>query len=390
MMLLVATVESSGIDRYSQELAKRTGVPTVESRRYLSLKDSLQLIHRLRQSPYPIHFAGQHFGRHGLFLGKPFIVTVHDLVRICFPFAREAVREKVGLKLDALGLKKAQHIIAVSAHTKADLVRYLKIPEDKITVVHNGVDHSTFKPAPGKRFDFPYLLYVGTERPRKNLGTLLRAFAILKKDTSAFIHFKLLKVGSAGRTDEFRRRTISEVRHLGLEGEVIFVDWVSDEDLAGYYSSATALVMPSLYEGFGLPLIEAMACGCPVIASNSSSLPEVAGDAGLLIDPHDPHGLAEAMRQVITEPALRAELIEKGFKRTQRFSWERAAQETLQVYSKVEADLALRKWRPMAGEDVSVEQVGGITPQTMTSRDRRPPVQGAEHRKGGNDSSVTR
>lgn len=390
MMLLVATLESSGIDRYSQELAKRIGVPTIESRRYLSLKDSLQLVHRLRRSSYPIHLAGQHFGRHGVFLGKPFMITIHDLVRICFPFARETMREKMGLKLDALGLKKAQHIITVSACTKADLMRYLKIPENKITVIYHGVDRSVFKPVCGRRLGFPYLLYVGTERPRKNLGTLLRAFAILKKDTSAFRHFKLLKVGSAGRTDEFRRRTISEVRHLGLEGEVIFVDWVSDEDLAGYYSSATALVMPSLYEGFGLPLIEAMACGCPVIASNSSSLPEVAGDAGLLIDPHDPHGLAEAMRQVITEPALRAELIEKGFKRTQRFSWERAAQETLQVYSKVEADLALRKWRTMAGEDVSVEQVGGMTPQTVTSRDRRPPAQGVEHRKGRNDSSVTR
>lgn len=150
MVLLVTTAENSGIDRYSQELAKRVGVPTVESRRYLSLKDSLHLIRRLRQSPYPIHFTRQHFGRHGLFLGKPFIITVHDLVRICFPFAAEAVREKVGPKLDALGLKKAQHIIAVSAHTKGDLLRYLKIPEDKITVVHNGVDHSTFKPAPGK------------------------------------------------------------------------------------------------------------------------------------------------------------------------------------------------------------------------------------------------
>jgi len=104
MAVFVTTVESSGIDRYSQELAKRMAVPTIASRRYLSLKDSLQLLYRLRKSPDLVHFPSQHFARHALFLGKPFIITVHDLVRICFPVARETIREKVGLKLDCLGL----------------------------------------------------------------------------------------------------------------------------------------------------------------------------------------------------------------------------------------------------------------------------------------------
>jgi len=343
MTLLVATVERSGIDRYSQELAKRLGVATLETRRYRSLKDTLNLLHALAKVSPPIHFPSQHFARYGLFFRKPFIITVHDLVRICFPFARESMRNRVGLKLDVLGLKRAQHIIAVSACTQADLVRLLSIPARKITVIYNGVDRNVFKPVAGRRFDFPYLLYVGTERPRKNLGVLLQAFAILKREGGAPPGLKLVKVGVAGRADKFREATVSEVRRLGLENEVIFAGYVSNEELAHYYSSALALIMPSLYEGFGLPLVEAMACGCPVIASNTSSLPEVAGDAGLFFTPQDSRELARLIGRVATESGLKGKLIRKGFERVKRFSWERTGQATLQLYQKVEAELASRR-----------------------------------------------
>ncbi len=337
MITLVTTLESSGIDRYSKELAKRLGIPMVETRRYLSLKNSLRLLYNLRQCPYLVHFPSQHFGRYGLFLGKPFIVTVHDVARICFPFAKETMPEKLGLKLDGLGLRKAQHIVAVSKCTKIDLMRYLNIPARKITVIYNGVDHNIFKPVAGRRYDFPYLLYVGTERPRKNLGTLLAAFSMLKR--GGMPDLKLVKVGNAGRTAEFRRVTLSEIRRLGLESDVVFADYASDEDLAASYSSAIGLVMPSLYEGFGLPLIEAMACGCPVIASNSSSLSEIAGDAALFFAPHDSLKLAHLMHRLVSEPPLRNELIGKGFERVVHFSWERAARATMQVYQEVEAEL---------------------------------------------------
>jgi len=206
MALLVSTVEHSGIDRYSQELAKRLGVATLETQRYRSPKDTLSLLRTLTKVSHLIHFPCQHFARYGLFLRKPFIITVHDLARICFPFARESIWDRVGLKLDALGLKRAQHIIAVSACTQADLVRLLGIPATKITVIYNGVDRSVFKPVAGRRFDFPYLLYVGTERPRKNLGVLLRAFAILKREGGVPPGLKLVKVGDAGRADKFRNR----------------------------------------------------------------------------------------------------------------------------------------------------------------------------------------
>ena len=133
MIEFVTTVESSGIDRYSQELAKRTRVSTIETRRSLSLGGSLKLIHDLRRSPCLLHLPSQHFARYGLFLGKPFIITVHDVVRMCFPFARETVTERLGLRLDALGLRRARHTIAVSNCTKVDLVRRLNIPESRIT-----------------------------------------------------------------------------------------------------------------------------------------------------------------------------------------------------------------------------------------------------------------
>lgn len=348
MIALVTTLESSGIDRYSNELAKRLGIPTIETRRYLSLKDSLRLLNNLRQRPYLVHFPSQHFGRYGLFLGKPFIVTVHDAVRICFPFAKETIPEKLGLKLDGLGLRKAQHIIAVSKCTKTDLIQRLDIPARKVTVIYNGVDRNVFHPVAGRRYEFPYLLYVGTERPRKNLGTLFAAFSILKRD-SIIPDLKLVKVGGAGRTSEFRQATFHEIRRLGLEDEVVFVDYTSDKDLAAYYSSAVALVMPSLYEGFGLPMIEAMACGCPVIASNSSSLPEVADDAALFFAPRDSQKLARLVNRLVTEPALRNELSGRGFERVTRFSWEMMARATLHVYQQVEAELGSRHRRGVDG-----------------------------------------
>ena len=223
---------------------------------------------------------------------------------------------------------------------------------------------------------------MGSERPRKNLGTLLAAFATLKKESGAFQNLKLVKVGTPGRTDKFRLATLGEVKRLGLDGEVIFAEHISNADLAACYSSAIALTMPSLYEGFGLPLIEAMACGCPVIAANCSSLPEIAGDAGMFVDPRDTDGLAQAMRRIITEPALRKQLIEKGLERVRHFSWDRAAQETLQVYRKVEANLGLGEPRARTNDDLGREQVEVWVPQEAT--------RWVEHPKGRDNSGVRR
>jgi glycosyltransferase involved in cell wall biosynthesis len=188
-----------------------------------------------------------------------------------------------------------------------------------------------------QKYDLPerFILYVGTIEPRKNLTALLEAYAALMERLSvcdlrpALSDVRLVIVGKKGWLYEgfFRR-----LHELGLEDRVLFTGYVPDEDLPAIYSAADLFVFPSLYEGFGLPVLEAMACGTPVIASNASSLPEVAGEAGIMIAPHDVRGLAEAMERLLMDKQLRAELRARGLERAKQFTWERAAAMTLEVY----------------------------------------------------------
>ncbi|MBA7538795.1 D-inositol-3-phosphate glycosyltransferase [subsurface metagenome] len=332
MVVLIVTNEKSGLDKYSQEIAKRLNVKRVESRRYLSLIEAYRLSRLVRRQGDVVHLPNQHFARYALFLKNPFVVTVHDLVRLCFGFAKETITEKILLKLDIRGIKRASHIIATSQNTGNDLIKYLKIPNGRISVVYNGVDHSIFKPYDTKVLDKPYILYVGSERPRKNLGRLCEAFAKLKGE---FPELKLVKVGPSGRYKRFRTKTMRMLDSLGITQDVIFVDYASDLDLARYYSSAALLAYPSLYEGFGLPPLEAMACGCPVVTSNTSSLPEVVGEAGIMVNPYDTESQFQAIRQVLTDNTLRDEMIRKGLEQSKRFSWEETASQTQEVYEKV-------------------------------------------------------
>lgn len=335
--LLVST-EGSGIDRYSKELAKRLPVSTILTGRYQSIRQTLSLARQMTRVRQAIHLPNQHYGRWVPWLNYPSIVTVHDLVRLAFPFVKEGRMSAVGLALDRKGIQKATHVICVSAATKRDLMDYLNVPEEKITVIHNGVDHQVFKPLQkqdGSGPRSPYLLYVGSERPRKNFGVLLRAFAQVKKQGHPFDALTLLKVGPAGRSEAFRKATLAETRRLGIERDIQFIEHLSDAELAVIYSNAVALVFPSLYEGFGLPIVEAMACGCPVITSNVSSLPEISGSAALLVNPHDSAAIAEAIRCVVVDPNVRVRLRDQGLVRAKEFSWEKAAEETLAVYQRV-------------------------------------------------------
>ncbi len=339
---LVVSSEGSGIDRYSQELAKRLPVSIIPTERYSSIGHGIQLARQLALLGHLIHMPNQHFARWVLWLNQPIIVTVHDLVRIAFPYANESWISAMGLALDRRGIRKAAHLICVSEATKRDLMHHLAIPEEKMTVIYNGVDHSVFKPCHEQNsscFRPPYLLYVGSERPRKNLRVLLHAFSLIKKQGPPFDSLKLLKVGPAGRSDVFRKATLEEARRLGIENELHFAEHLSDQDLAIAYSNALALVFPSLYEGFGLPIVEAMACGCPVITSNVSSLPEIAGSAALLVDPKDGAALADAMRCVILDQGLREHLRAQGLLRARDFSWDRTAESTLVVYQRIFARL---------------------------------------------------
>jgi len=336
-VVLIVTSEESGLDRYSQEIAKRLDVKKITCRRYLSLPKVYKLARSIRSEGSIVHLPNQHFARYALFLNRPFIITVHDMVRCCFNFDRESVSERMLLNLDKRYIKRANHIIAVSESTKSDLVNYLKIPEGKISVIYNGVDHNVFKPYRVRPYHVrlhyrQYILYVGSERRRKNLGRLFQAFAALKRES---LDLMLVKVGSPGRCEEFRSQTLKALSHLGITEDVVFVDHISEKDLAYYYSSAALLCYPSLYEGFGLPPLEAMACGCPVVTSNTSSLPEVVGEAGIMVNPYDTRSLVQAMRQVLTDRELRDKMVRIGLEQSKKFTWEKTADLTLQVYNKV-------------------------------------------------------
>ncbi|MCP4540948.1 MAG: glycosyltransferase family 4 protein [Chloroflexi bacterium] len=259
------------------------------------------------------------------------LVTVHDLGYLYFPEAHPQL-DRFYLDLSTRwNARVAAHILADSEATKSDLVTRYATPPDKITVAYPGRDE-TLVPvrdpaeieAVKARYGIAgdYFLYVGTLQPRKNLSRIVDAFATLKPETTLVL---------AGRRGWLYDDLFAQVRRMGLEGRVCFPGYILDEDKVTLMSGALAFVFPSLYEGFGMPVIEAQSCGCPVIASTTSSLPEVAGDAALLVDPHDVTAIATAMRRVAADPALRENLIERGFVNVHRFSWKTCAQSVLRA-----------------------------------------------------------
>ena len=363
MITQVATTGNGSMDIYARKLAEHLDVPKLYTDIYqrsaelfnvsffcpAALRAAWQdqhFVRMLNKLDGIVHLPNHHLGRYGFFLRIPYIITVHDLIRYfdlkgySTYIHRPNIRDRLYLSLDFRGIKKATRIIAVSQATKDDVVKHLGIPDERISVVYEGIDHRLFKPTPRRLVDYPYLLFVGAEHPRKNFAALLRAFSILKSE-GRFKDLKLLKVGKAGGAEaEFRKHTLQAVSELGLSNEVVFTDYVADEDLPAYYSGAECFILPSLYEGFGFPPLEAMACGCPVIVSNRASLPEVTGEAAVEVDPYDIDSIARALRQVITDERLRQELVSKGLEQARQFSWEKAARETLEVYESVERSLS--------------------------------------------------
>jgi glycosyltransferase involved in cell wall biosynthesis len=236
-------------------------------------------------------------------------------------------------------VRRTDHIIAVSESTRQDAIKLLGVPERKITVIHEAAnpmfrqldaEEARRHVAKTYNLDQGYILFVSTIEPRKNLPALLQAYRKLLDDYKR--PEKLVLAGSRGwLSDEVYQMV--ETLHLG--DRVRFLGRVPTEHLVHLYNAARLLVHPSFYEGFGLPPLEAMTCGTPVVVSNVSALPEVVGDAAWLIDPHDIDGLTVAMWRILTDNDIRSSLIAKGLKRAQMFSWERAAHETLEVYRRV-------------------------------------------------------
>jgi len=277
------------------------------------------------------------------------ILTVHDLTFMRLPECAEAGLRAYLNKVVPRSIERADLVLADSHSTKNDLIELLGVSPDKIEVVYAGVERR-FRPMEGeialqrvrKRYglDFRFILSLGTLEPRKNFTGLIEAYALMRGSRADFhtcqgMGDRGLKLVIAGGKGWLYDGVFARVEELGLENEVIFPGFVADEDLPALYNLAELFVFPSLYEGFGLPPLEAMACGTPVVISDRPSLPEVVGEAGLMVEATDGQELARAMEQVLTDENLRREMREKGLKQAEKFTWEAAAGKLLDVYGRL-------------------------------------------------------
>ncbi len=263
------------------------------------------------------------------------VITVHDLAFLLYPHFLTKESARYYGHIDQ-AVRWTDHIISVSESTKRDTIEHLGVPEDKITVVYEAanpifrpLDRAAAKEEVRNRHgvDGPFVLFVSTIEPRKNVPTLLRALHQLQQCYKEDI--RLVLAGGKGWLFE---DAFAVVEDLKLDERVHFLGRVSSDDLLYLYNAAEMLAHPAFYEGFGLPPLEAMACGLPVVVSDVASLPEVVGDAGLLIDPHNVDELTVSMWRLLNNSDLWKEMREKGLRQASRFSWERAARETLDIY----------------------------------------------------------
>jgi glycosyltransferase involved in cell wall biosynthesis len=273
----------------------------------------------------------------------PTVITVHDLIFLRYPKAFHPLKRLYLSAFTGWSARHAAHVIAVSEATRQDVITLLGVDPQRVTTVHNGVGTQFAPVSPEKKAAFRKanevsrrtILYVGTLEPRKNVPTLLEAFSQLSHNPD-FADVTLLIGGSKGwYFDEI----YATAKRLGLSaaGRVRWLGRVPDEDLPLWYNIANVCAYPSLYEGFGLPPLEAMACGTPVVASNTSALPEVVGTAGMLLDPNDVQGWTTALTRVLTDPDKARSMSEAGLKQASIFSWDRTAVETLSVLEAVAA-----------------------------------------------------
>ena len=302
------------------------------SRRSLRLTVGLPMILRMHKIDI---FQCQYMGP--LFTRCPYVVTIHDIIHEKYP---EFYPRNLGILMKLFypfSAKRAKKILTVSEYSKKEIRDIFKIPESKIEVIPNGVSNDfTVLNDIGKineikskyNIDKEYILFVGRLEPRKNIKGLIEAYTLLKNRYN--ISQQLVIVGMIDALfPDF------DIRLSGIESDVIFTGGVAQEDLPYLYNGADIFAYPSFAEGFGLPVLEAMACGVPTVTSKTSSLPEVVGDAGVMIDPWDKEDIAYGIHKVLTEPGLHKRMKEKGLERSKLFTWEATAERVLQVYREI-------------------------------------------------------
>lgn len=266
------------------------------------------------------------------------IVTVYDMVYKMFPDTMEKANYK---KLDR-NLKsscdRADAILTISENSKREIVRFLNVPEEKVFIINPAVDHYIYRPIDDMdevgrvidKYNLPdkYFLYLGTLEPRKNIKSIIEAFKILKDRHNSDYGLVL-----AGKKGWMYDSIFEMVKRLELEDSVFFPGYIDDSDKPYLYAGARAFLFPSLYEGFGMPPLEAMACGTPVIVSNTSSLPEVVGDAGIMIPPNDIEKMSDSMYNIAQDYEFYSDLRQKGLRQADMFSWDKSVKELLSLYS---------------------------------------------------------
>jgi glycosyltransferase involved in cell wall biosynthesis len=280
------------------------------------------------------YFAPPFFSR------APVVVTIHDLIPMLLPAYRGSLLVRAYMQLVAASARRARAIIADSECSKRDIVRILRVPESRVRVAYLAA-HERFVPVNDAtvraKFNLPenFLLYLGGYDQRKNVRVLIEAFAQLPEFYRAGVRLVLAGI-NLGQDSEFFPAPRRIAREANLPDDAIqCIGWVDEADKPALYSHAHAFLFPSLYEGFGLPPLEAMACGAPVLASNASSLPEVIGDAGILLAPREARAWADALHAVLTDNARRDMLRTRGLQQAKKFSWQRAAEETLAIYQSI-------------------------------------------------------
>ncbi len=279
------------------------------------------------------------------FLRCKSVITIHDCVHILFPnYAPSKAAYDQARKTTRRAIRRSSHILAVSAATQRDLMRLFSVPEEKITVAYNAIDESVVlsKGAAEQKqvleryqIQDPFLLYAGNIKPHKNIARLIEAFSVLKselKESEVWRNLKLIIIGDELSKHQVLRRTVIR---SGVQHDVRFFGFVPYDTLKVFYKSAEIFVFPSLYEGFGLPPLEAMANGTPVLTSNVSSLPEVVGDAAVLVNPENVFEICKELKHLLFDHNMRAELIAKGFKQSRRYSWKDCAKVVLRTYQRV-------------------------------------------------------
>jgi glycosyltransferase involved in cell wall biosynthesis len=268
------------------------------------------------------------------------VVTIHDCIHLMFP---QYLPNRMAYAYARASLwaaaRRAERILTVSESSKADILRFCNVPADRIIVVHNAID-DRFSVPPAReavqrvreryQLDGPFALYVGNIKPHKNLERLIDAFDLVRR--SGFERLELLIIGDQISKYPRLRRAVDKHK---LHKHVRFLGFVHDDTLAALYRLATVFVFPSLYEGFGLPPLEAMASGTPVVVSNRSALPEVVGDAAVLVDPYSATSIAEGIERVLSDASLRQGLVERGLARAREFSWEASVRRIHEVYMDV-------------------------------------------------------